>query len=626
MSGAAVEDILSAVLARLAARGTPARKIQSYRQVLQALCFSFARCQADTLLLGVPVVTGYRNHPNDYSRQLGDEDTKPGYTVVSTLFGLLSDMGLVTLTSSKVDHRLSHVVPTAAFIPFETCLSPITLGYGASVVVLTAWEDEFVGYVDKILKNGKPSKEKITRPGGHSRVRLDTLPRDAQRLVLREQRKAERYNQVAGTSEFAVCYAEYDAAGAVHQEWRPTFPGAALIHVVFNNSSVHHGGRNYNHLVCLTQRSAIPVRETLMMSTAGSPYRPVVELDYKNLHIRMCYDSRGLPLAADTDCYHVDMPALTAAGYTQQRAFVKVLLLALINCGAPEQTDEQNLQSAYRMASKQYREWLDQRLETDALPGHEHDLALRQQQRALPAGVTPKDFVNALLVAHAPIAKDLYSGIGLRLQAIDGQIARNVMDHFAKQGVTAPCLHDSFLVWEEHREELAQVMHSEYVAQMSVFPAYTGAAPVIELKAKTRTGLPEFPAGIFTRDTPVPALPVAVAAPAAIEVGHVQPASMLAAVGIPLTPVFEPVLWQPEPEPVPDAPEHEGASVLTWAEYQGWRHSPDGARATQLQADQAEYAAQLQESRRAHALRTAQANAGMRGSAHYRAEMRSKKK
>ena len=53
-----------------------------------------------------------------------------------------------------------------------------------------------------------------------------------------------------------------------------------------------------------------------------------------------------------------------------------------------------------------------------------------------------------------------FTGIGLKLQRADSDIAEAVMLHFARQDV--PCLgvHDSFLVPRQHAEELVQVMEA----------------------------------------------------------------------------------------------------------------------------------------------------------------------
>lgn len=70
-----------------------------------------------------------------------------------------------------------------------------------------------------------------------------------------------------------------------------------------------------------------------------------------------------------------------------------------------------------------------------------------------PAGVKPSKFglkwaeVSEKISAfHEPIARHFYTGVGLRLQRLDNDIAEKVLLHFALKGQAILPLHDSFLM------------------------------------------------------------------------------------------------------------------------------------------------------------------------------------
>lgn len=80
-------------------------------------------------------------------------------------------------------------------------------------------------------------------------------------------------------------------------------------------------------------------------------------------------------------------------------------------------------------------------------------------------GITKvRPFMDALIEKHEPIEKYFFQGndIGLQLQNKDGKIARDVIKHFIKQGIPIIPVHDSFIVQQQHKQELYEVMLSVY--------------------------------------------------------------------------------------------------------------------------------------------------------------------
>ena len=99
-----------------------------------------------------------------------------------------------------------------------------------------------------------------------------------------------------------------------------------------------------------------------------------------------------------------------------------------------------------------------------------------------PNGVHPKEFdltwaelSDAITEFHAPIAHHFYTGVGLRLQRIDSDIAELVMLHFATKGIPILPLHDSFIMHHGYESELAQQMDL-------AFQKVTGYQPKIDAK------------------------------------------------------------------------------------------------------------------------------------------------
>ena len=55
---------------------------------------------------------------------------------------------------------------------------------------------------------------------------------------------------------------------------------------------------------------------------------------------------------------------------------------------------------------------------------------------------------------HEPIAHHFYTGVGLRLQRLDSDIAEKVLLHFAQSGIAILPLHDSFLMHNGYEPSL----------------------------------------------------------------------------------------------------------------------------------------------------------------------------
>jgi hypothetical protein len=204
---------------------------------------------------------------------------------------------------------------------------------------------------------------------------------------------------------------------------------ARQLYRVFNNGSLEQGGRFYGGWWQALRKAD---RQRLLIDG-----EPTVELDFKSMHTRLCYQFEGCPLPPDVDPYLI--PGLPKTS----RDVVKAALNRLINA-APGKTPR----------------------------------APERAVAGLPPGMTWKRLLETVEAHHAPIAPWFRSGQGMRLQFVDSAIADAVLRYLTFRRV--PCLpvHDSFIVAESHERQLGETMFLAYYAQSGKHGA-TKAYPVI---------------------------------------------------------------------------------------------------------------------------------------------------
>jgi len=195
------------------------------------------------------------------------------------------------------------------------------------------------------------------------------------------------------------------------------------IYRVYNNSGLGEGGRFYG---CFVQGQPSRVRSEIEIDGGR-----VVELDFSSLHPTLLYDIKGIPAVGGL--YDVD-------GY--DREIVKQALLRILN----------NRESTVLLSIKKL---------------------LREKRPA--ERINASDLISDIRKKHEDIdLTDEDSCIGLKLQRIDSDIAMEVMFHFAEKRVPCFCVHDSFIVPVEFKEELKQVMVKKYteVVQLEYAKSY----------------------------------------------------------------------------------------------------------------------------------------------------------
>ena len=198
------------------------------------------------------------------------------------------------------------------------------------------------------------------------------------------------------------------------------------LHRVFNDPDLTTGGRFYGGWW-----QNIPREYRRYMVVNG---KQMIELDYSNQHPSILYAQEGVTRPAD--CY-ADVIKLhdLPQGITSNdvRDMVKASFNAMLNSPKP----------------------------------------LKQA----PIGVKPSrfglkwaDVSEAIMAFHEPIAQHFYTGVGLRLQRMDSDIAEKVLLHFANKGIAILPLHDSFLMHHGYESWLEPVMRSAFEEVVGIYP------------------------------------------------------------------------------------------------------------------------------------------------------------
>ena len=203
------------------------------------------------------------------------------------------------------------------------------------------------------------------------------------------------------------------------------------VHRVFNDAECITGGRFYGGW---WQNIPKEYQRHLIINR-----KPIIELDYSNQHPTILYASENA--VRPDDCY---------SGIIQAKTFPR------------------------GKTSKDLRNMIKQSF--NAM------LNAKKVLRNAPGGAKPSDFglkwkevSEAIVKFHAPIAHHFYTGVGLKLQRIDSDIAEMVMLHFVKNGIAILPLHDSFIMHHGYENELREQMDE-------AFKSVTGYSAKIDKK------------------------------------------------------------------------------------------------------------------------------------------------
>lgn len=202
---------------------------------------------------------------------------------------------------------------------------------------------------------------------------------------------------------------------------------------VFNDTGLTTGGRFYGGWW-----QNIPKEYRHYLAVNG---KKMVELDYSNQHPTILYALEGA--TRPEDCYsNIIKPRKNSDNVEGLRKQIKLAFNAMLNAKQPLQRPPKDISFA-------------------------------------PYGLKWKEVAKAIMVAHHPISHHFYTGVGLRLQRIDSDIAERILLHFTSNSIPILPLHDSFLMHNGYETWLEPVM-------LKAFEDVVGRTPKIEKKVKKK--------------------------------------------------------------------------------------------------------------------------------------------
>ncbi len=200
---------------------------------------------------------------------------------------------------------------------------------------------------------------------------------------------------------------------------------------VFNDIDLTKGGRFYGAQyqgLNKSQREKI-----LIIDKRTNQIYETVELDYKSLHLKILYDINGINFEG-SDYYIFD-------GVAQElRPFIKILTNILLNSSNRVQ------------AEISIKKTLEDDQELSILFDTYTDPKKSRKARI-------SRLINLILEAHSPIKSYFHSGIGIKIQRLDSDIAERILLEFKEQGIPCLCIHDSFIVPKIYEEKLEELRH-----------------------------------------------------------------------------------------------------------------------------------------------------------------------
>jgi hypothetical protein len=198
---------------------------------------------------------------------------------------------------------------------------------------------------------------------------------------------------------------------------------------VFNNSDFTQGGRFYGNWWCNASkldRNFIYINE-----------QPTIELDYKANHLGLLYELGNVtnPDFNNNDPYDISTSI--------DRKIIKHIILISLNAS--------NKNKAYGAIRKYMCNGIEDR-----------EIQLEWEE-AIPNRQAFNSILTLISNSHPILNNYLCSGIGLKLQYMDSQIAEYVINKLTEQNIVALCIHDSFRVQRRYEVELRRFMIEAYI-------------------------------------------------------------------------------------------------------------------------------------------------------------------
>lgn len=197
---------------------------------------------------------------------------------------------------------------------------------------------------------------------------------------------------------------------------------------VFNNGNFTEGGRFYGATyqgLSEEQRKAIQINGN-----------STVEIDFRAFHVMMLYHLEKIDYQGD--------PYIAVSRVKYLRDPIKKLMQMIINA------------ETQRKAIEAFNKYLYENPEV--------------RNVLYPDGLDGIELMKMIQRTHKPIEKYFNTGIGVKLQFIDSNIAEAILKHFMNKNVVCLCIHDSFIVEGKYKDELEGLMKQEYKKELGFTP------------------------------------------------------------------------------------------------------------------------------------------------------------
>jgi hypothetical protein len=209
---------------------------------------------------------------------------------------------------------------------------------------------------------------------------------------------------------------------------------------VFNRSSLRLGGRYYG-----AEYQSYPSKSRSQILIDDNP---VSELDYASLHPTILFNLNDMDIPG---LNHPDFDFYDIYQNRQLRGAVKLIVNIAINAGS-------RIKALNAFNFKLKRNYSNPDKSDKFLK-----ILMAMDEHKLTPGKTLNDF----LYNYPELSESLYTDKGIELMNIDSMIATDVLGYFHRKNIPCLCIHDSYIVPAEHKEELHHVMEQTYFAHLN---------------------------------------------------------------------------------------------------------------------------------------------------------------
>ncbi|WP_282129816.1 hypothetical protein [Roseobacter litoralis] len=357
----------------------------------------------------------YRGHLSDPELEIGiaaGQGTLQKRAMSRYGIALLSPRSFRAALQSLIDH--GYIMQTTPHWDDPSGKNSRTARYQATLSLLSALSDAGASFV--VLSRHKEAegirlKDDKKRLVEYGDIRFANEARDRLRVIndmLKSHWADLALTEQQLSDELAIIAGEPDDEAAQSFDF-----AARTVYRVFNNNDWEQGGRFYG-----AWWMACPSRLRRYILING---KRTVEVDYKGMHAAMLYAKAGMPIPDDPY-----KRCVTKTGNDAERKLVKTTFNALLNVKSVVGLKE--------------------------VEDYEANLT----------GRTWADFKQFIVSSFPEFKQHFGSGVGLKLQRKDSDLAESVMLEFAKMNYACLPVHDSFIVHHEMQDVLTDTMKVKF--------------------------------------------------------------------------------------------------------------------------------------------------------------------